>query len=203
MAQTKQKAIRFSKKAFGRGFQPINRVENLKEHIRKIKEGKESFILGMTKGITRLFFQWEYLKMFSRVKGYLYFQEFLPDNNCDIRIIVTANRAFALKRMTRKNDFRASGSGNIIYNPLEIDIRCVEIAFSINNKLKTQSIAYDFIFDENNNPLIVEISYNYDIQAYDNCPGYWDSDLKWNEGRFNPQYWQIENLVSVILNSKK
>ena len=67
----------------------------------------------------------------------------------------------------------------------------------MNEKLKCQSLAYDFVFDENNNPLIVEISYGFDVKAYDPCPGYWDSSLKWHDARFKPQEWMIENLINL------
>ncbi|MDD2495800.1 MAG: hypothetical protein PHE29_11485, partial [Tissierellia bacterium] len=82
-----------------------------------------------------------------------------------------------------------------IYNKSEIDERCIQISFNVNEKLKCQSLAYDFVFDENNNPLIVEISYGFDVKAYDPCPGYWDSSLKWHEGEFKPQEWIIEHLL--------
>ena len=60
---------------------------------------------------------------------------FIPQNDFDIRVIVTGNKAIAIKRMNRKNDFRASGSGYILYDKNEIDIRCVKIAFEVNKKL--------------------------------------------------------------------
>jgi glutathione synthase/RimK-type ligase-like ATP-grasp enzyme len=56
-------------------------------------------------------------KKFNPEKNYVYFQDFIPQNDFDIRIIVIGKRAFAIKRMVRKGDFRASGSGNIKYDP--------------------------------------------------------------------------------------
>ena len=135
--------------------------------------------------------------MAPREKGYVYFQEFIPDNKFDIRVIVVGEKAFALKRLVRKNDFRASGCGNIVYNKSEIDERCIQISFNVNEKLKCQSIAFDYVFDENNNPFIVEISYGFDVKAYDPCPGYWDSSLKWHDARFKQQEWMIENLINL------
>jgi hypothetical protein len=116
----------------------------------------------------------------------------IPNNKYDIRICVVGNKAFGLKRLIRKNDFRASGSGNIIYKKQEIDERCVQIAFNINEKIKAQSIAFDFVFDANNNPLIVEISYGFVVKVYDPCEGYWDKDLNWHEEAFNPYGWMVD-----------
>ena len=54
--------------------------------------------------------------MSFREKCYFYVQDFIPNNNFDIRVIVVCDKAFAIKRYVRKNDFRASGSGYIDYS---------------------------------------------------------------------------------------
>lgn len=191
LVPTKKDAIRLVNRAFGKGFPQFNRQGNLKERIRKYKEGKDT-LWGVCKGIGRLFIPTELAKMVGPEKGYVYFQDFIPNNKYDIRICVVGNKAFGLKRLIRKNDFRASGSGNIIYNKHEIDERCVQIAFNINEKIKAQSIAFDFVFDANNNPLIVEISYGFVVKVYDPCEGYWDKDLNWHEEAFNPYGWMVD-----------
>lgn len=202
LVRSQKEAVRKIKKAFGKGFSQFNRWGNLKERYKRYRNKKDT-LFGLLKGLGRLFIPTEFAKMRSREKGYVYFQEFIPNNNSDIRVIVIGQKAFALKRMTRQNDFRASGSGVIIYDKNEIDERCVKIAFEINKKLKSQSIAYDFVFGTNQEPLIVEISYGYSVEAYDLCPGYWDSQLCWHEGGFNPQEWMVENILEEVLNSKR
>lgn len=194
LVKSKQNARKLVNKAFGRGFPQFNRINHFKFRYKNFKSGKEN-ILGLLKGFARLFIGSEYSNNFSREKGYIYFQEFIPNNKFDIRIIVIGNKAFALKRLVRNNDFRASGGGKIIYDINQIDIRCVKIAFEANEKIQAQSIAYDFVFDINNQPLIVEISYGFDVHAYDKCEGYWDSTLKWHKGEFNPQEWILKDLV--------
>lgn len=197
LVENKHKAKKLIKKAFGKGFSQFDKFNHLKFRYKKFKSGKESFV-GVLKGIVRLFIGNKYSNMVPKEKGYVYFQDFIPNNKFDIRVIVVGEKAFALKRLVRKNDFRASGSGNILYNKSEIDERCIQISFNVNEKLKCQSIAFDYVFDENNNPLIVEISYGFDVKAYDPCPGYWDSSLKWHEGKFNPQEWIIENILESL-----
>lgn len=196
LVENKHKAMKLIKKAFGKGFSQFDKFNHLKFRYKNFKSGKESFV-GVLKGIVRLFIGNKYSNMVPKEKGYVYFQEFIPNNKFDIRVIVVGEKAFALKRLVRKNDFRASGGGNLIYNKSEIDERCIQISFNVNEKLKCQSLAYDFVFDENNNPLIVEISYGFDVKAYDPCPGYWDSSLKWHDARFKPQEWMIENLINL------
>ena len=191
LAKTKSQAKKFVRKAFGRGFSQLDKIGYLKDKYRKWREGKDK--LGLIKGLYRLFIKTEFAKMYHKEKGYVYFQDFIPNNSFDIRVVVVGDKAFALKRLVRKNDFRASGGGNLIYDINQIDERCVRIAFEVNEKIKSQSIAYDFVFDENNNPLIVEISYGYAAPAYDKCEGYWDRDLNWHEGEnFDFYGWMIE-----------
>ncbi len=194
LVKTKKQARKIAKKAFGRGFSQFDRINHFKFRYDNFKNGKEDFS-AILKGIARLFVGSAYGNNFTKEKGYVYFQEFIPNNNFDTRVIVIGDKAYALKRMTRDNDFRASGSGRILYDKEHIDERCVRISFDVNRKLKCQSIAYDYVFDEKNNPLIVEISYGFDVKAYDPCPGYWDSSLQWHEGMFNPQEWMVADLI--------
>ena len=178
-------------KAFGKGFSQFNRIDYFKEQLRKYVEGKVDFI-AVLKGIARLIIGNKYAKL-QRERGYVYFQDFISHNDHDIRVIVIGSRAFGIKRLNRKGDFRASGSGNIIYDRNVIPEECVKIAFEVNRKLNAQCLGYDFVFD-GNKPLLLEISYGFVAEAYDPCPGYWDESMTWHEGKFNPQEWMVENL---------
>lgn len=197
LALNSREARKLVSKSFGRGFAQFDRIGYLKERIRLWKEGKDSFI-GVLKGVARLFIITDFAKMHGREKGYAYFQDFIPNNTYDIRVCVIGNKAFAIKRLSREGDFRASGSGNLIYDKQQIDERCIIAAFSVNEKLKMQSVGFDFIFDEAQEPMIVEISYCYTPQAYDNCEGYWTSDMQWHEGtHFDFCGWMIENMLDT------
>ena len=99
--------------------------------------------------------------------------------------------------MVRKNDFRASGSGHILYEKEHFNDDIIQIAFKVSEKLQDQCMAYDFVFKDDK-PLIVEISYGFDMVGYDSCVGYWDKNLTWNEGKFNPCGWMVEDLVESI-----
>lgn len=197
LVRSKKEAFKLIRKAFDGGFNQFDSINHLRFRYMNYKSGKEGFD-AVLKGIGRLFIGNKYSSLAPKEKGYVYFQDFIPNNTFDIRVIVVGDKAFAIKRMVRENDFRASGGGNILYNKKEINERCIQIAFSVNEKLKCQSIAYDFIFDHNNNPLIVEISYGYDVNAYDNCEGYWDSSLKWHAKKVNPQEWMVENIIKSL-----
>jgi len=195
LVKTRQKAFKIIKQAFGKGFSKYNKWDSLKDSIYKYRKGKSNSF-NVLKGFVRLFYSTDFARAAGYDKGYVYFQDFVPNNKFDIRIIVVGNKAFGIKRIARDNDFRASGSGYFIHRKSEIDDRCVKIAFEINDKLKSQSIAYDFIFDKDNKPLIVEISYGYIPEVYDDCEGYWDRDISWWKGKINPYGWMIENLMT-------
>jgi len=198
LCHTNTQAKQFTCQAFGRGFVQVDRITWFKDKVKKIKENPSfSNFKIFVKAFGRLFVPTQKEKLISREKGYIYFQDFIPQNNFDIRIIVIGAKAFALKRLCRENDFRASGSGKIIYDKNQIDTRCIQSSFETSNKLDVQCMAYDFVFDENNNPLIVEISYHFATYAYDICEGYWDKKLKWHNEKINPQYM----IMDLILNN--
>lgn len=193
---SKDEALKFVKRAFTKGFSQYDWREHFKEAQRKYKTGRATFrellrplYYGVKKWPTK------FSKYKGNEKGYVYFQDFIPNNTFDIRIIVIGEKAFGIKRLTRKNDFRASGSGHILYGREDLDERCVAIAFAVNQSIKAQSVAYDFVFDRNNFPLIVEISYCFKASGYDACTGYWDKKLFWHEGPFNPYGWMVDMLL--------
>jgi hypothetical protein len=140
----------------------------------------------------------EYEPLFWKIdKNYVLFQKFLPNNLFDTRVSIIGERAFAFRRFNRKNDFRASGSGNIDYDIDQIDHNSIKIAFNISNKLDFQSMAYDFLINEEKELEICEISYTYVDYAIYDCPGFWDRNLNWHEGHFWPQYCQLVDALRV------
>lgn len=196
LVKSSQEAKKIIKTAFSRGFSQSSRLGVFREHLRKIKERKQGLLIGGVKALFRLVVLSDYAKQQSTEKGYVYFQDFVPNNDSDIRVIVIGDKAFGIKRLVRKNDFRASGSGDLIYAVDAIDTRCVELAFRSNEKIKAQVIAFDFVFNTRNEPEIVEICYGFATLPYDLCPGFWDCELNWHEEKFNPQQWIIDDLIS-------
>lgn len=135
-------------------------------------------------------------------KGYVLFQEFLPDNDFDIRITIIGNRAFAFRRHNRPNDFRASGSGRIDWNPAEIPNDALILAFKTAEVLDTQSLAVD-VLRKNGRPIIAEISYYYEGWAITACPGHWElnqdsQELVWFEGSTSPEDVIWEDFINNL-----
>ncbi len=197
LIKNEKQARAIIKKSFGKGFKQYDGWGNLKERIRKYRKGKTDLV-NVLKGVIRLFYPTEYARVTGNEVGYAYFQDFIPDNYFDIRVVVVGNKAFAIKRMVRENDFRASGSGFILYEKEHFDDETIRTAFEVSEKLQDQCMAYDFVYKEGK-PLIVEISYGFSKEGYDDCTGYWDNDMTWHEGKFNPYGWMVENLVKSVM----
>lgn len=70
-------------------------------------------------------------------------QEFIPNLKHDFKVLIFGNRYFVLKRSVRKNDFRASGSGNFdfIEPPKEVLDFAKKIANVLNNPYLSLDIA--------------------------------------------------------------
>lgn len=202
LAHTAAEAKKLVRKAFGKGFPQYSSWSNLKERLRKYRLGQTD-LKDVLKGAARFFVKPEFARMHSNEKGYVYFQDFIPNNMFDLRVIVVGNKAFGVKRMCRKNDFRASGSAMPRYSKSDIDERCVKIAFELSEEMEFQSMGYDFVFDENDNPMIVEMCYCYAVEFYDPCEGYWDKQMQWHPGqKFDFCGWMVEEVVKEV-NTKR
>src|SRR5690606_21745008 len=154
-------------------------------------------VKDVLKALAHVIYPIQLEKSQGRERGYAYFQDFIPQNSFDIRVIVIGDRAFAIKRHVRKNDFRASGSGFIEYDKEHFSDEIIALSFENAGKMKGNCIAFDYVF-HNGKPLVVEVSYGFNKQGYFDCPGYWTKDLRWHEGKFNPYGWMIEDLMNQL-----
>jgi glutathione synthase/RimK-type ligase-like ATP-grasp enzyme len=196
LVKTRRQANRIISKAFGRGFRQYHPLSNLKERYRQYRMGKVGFI-EVLKGLSRLFFPPQYARILKRDRGYVYFHDFIPENTHDIRVTYVYNRCFALRRKVRAGDFRASGSGLIEYDMSMIPGEALSIAFRVANKLKLQCAAFDFVMLEDK-PLIVEVSYGFGYDADQFNHGYWDENLNYTPGTFDPYGWMVEGVIKEV-----
>ena len=185
-------AKRLVSKSFGKGFRNDSLVPPREVFNRLIK--KKASIISLLKSCYHFVIPSEFARNNGKERGYVYFQKFIPNNDSDIRVIVVYGKAFAIKRMVRENDFRASGSGSILYDKELFDVKTVKLALKTAQILKSQCVAFDFVY-QNKIPLIVEISYGFNAAVYDDCEGYWDRDLVWHQGPVNPYGWMVEGLI--------
>ena len=181
--------------AFGKGFSQTNPFKRLKERIWMLRRDKD-FIAAkrLLTGIARLVLKNELEKFSHKEKGYIYFQDFIPKNDFDIRLVVVGTKCFGLRRFCRKGDFRASGSGLKDYDNTKISTECVQIAFDTTKKLDAQSVAFDFI-EHHGEFKIIEISYAFTSLQF---PGYWDKNLNWHNELVSPQKFMVDEFVNSL-----
>lgn len=194
LVRDRAQARRLVRRAFGRGFSLYDPWSNLKERWYKVRMGAAP-VAEIAKGLARIFYRPRYDRVLGPERGYAYFQDFVPGNDSDTRVIVIGDRACALKRFTRPKDFRASGSGLLSYDPEQVNVASIALAFKIQSLVKADCLAMDFVFD-NGTPMLIEVSYGSPTSFYDACLGHWDRRLNWCEGEVDLQGWMVEEILA-------
>lgn len=140
---------------------------------------------------------WPYLNQ----KGYVLFQQFIPNAKFDLRVIVVGDKYFGYYRYPRKNDFKASGAG--IYEKKGIDTRALDIASRAKECFNARFLATDLLFDEQSGEYkIIESSFFIGIDTceqlvVDGVAGYYEK--KGSEYSFKPgKFWVQELLLFEV-----
>ncbi len=189
LVRCREEAVRLIGMMFGKGMSPLAGAGAILKKSAAKTKGVSS-IVSLLKKVPRAARAHLRAKTgFGRERGYVYFQEFIPENQFDIRVTVIGDRGFLFRRKVRPGDFRASGSGLIEYpTPEQNDLEAVRIAFDVSKKLGFQSMAYDFVIDPVSQAIyLLEISYVFNEKAIHDCPGHFDGTLTWHDGPVWPQ----------------
>jgi glutathione synthase/RimK-type ligase-like ATP-grasp enzyme len=83
----------------------------------------------------------------SRHRNKFITQTFIPGLKNDWKLLIFGKKIYALYRSTRKNDFRASGSGIFIFNQDEIPDIVLDYAMDIFNILDVPNVSLDIGYD--------------------------------------------------------
>lgn len=197
LVRTRAEAKALCRQAFAQGFPAVSGyLTDMRMRLRRTKTS-EQFWNKLCRAPRMILRNLALRRQMPRQQGYMYFQEFLPGNTFDTRITIIGDRAFGFMRENRPNDFRASGSGLILYERGRIDNRCVEIGFRVADRLVTQSLAFDFIFNSQREPMIAEISYCYVSELVHACSGHWDHQGTWHEGHVWPQEAILDDILKA------
>lgn len=175
LIKSNKEARKYIKDMFGKGVEPSPGY--LADVRTKIKVA--SSFVGIAQRLKKApgFFKMvrQGRKGFPREKNYVYFQDFIPENTCDYRVMVVNSKAYGVKRLVRKGDFRASGAG--LFDFSEIDPKIIKIAQDTAKRLKMLSVAFDFVLDKGQ-PLIIEISYGFGTNSAGSPNNF---TMHWNE----------------------
>jgi hypothetical protein len=194
LVKTLSHANKLTLRMFGKGIMP-GHVSGIYHQLKTLNFNWKAILNYYLRKIYRTIANKDEV-LWRKHKNYIMFQDFLDGNDFDTRVTTIGTRVHAFRRFVRKNDFRASGAETWDINPDKIDKRMLKIALDTSKQLGFQSMAYDFIYDANKNPLIVEISYSFGQPGYpDFMNGYWDENLNWIEGRFWPHYFELKDAL--------
>lgn len=135
------------KSAFGAGSKAVMLANNKAELIQKSKiiSKVKNYFLDDLRDILRTL-KFKKYQVTSTHRNKFIYQNFVSNLTHDWKILIFENKYYIVRRNNRKNDFRASGSGNLIYTkdfPNGIFDFAKEIFQSLSVPFVSLDIAYD------------------------------------------------------------
>ncbi len=197
LLKNKKEAKKYLRRMFGKGMKPHRSAFNdlkTKVYIHSTKKDWVKTILRIPNTLNNLRIM-NTQKQHER--SYFLVQEFLPGNKFDTRVVVVGNKAFAFRRFNRPGDFKASGSGNHDLSQQAIDLRAIKLAFQATIDIKSQSLAVDILFNQQNNPLITEISYLCPAETINRIGGFWDNSLVFHKASIQLEDAILESVLGI------
>lgn len=194
----KLEASKYVTRLFSIGFSPspnvvfktvsnVRSAHDLKTFVARARRAPEFFRTKMN------------ARRFPREKGYAYFQEFVPNEDFDIKVAVIGDKLSFIGRKTRKGDFRASGGGRPFYDRSLVHPDIIASAFRTSDCLSFQCMGYDYIVDSRSGSgAIVEISYGFSHETLLAANGYWDRSGEWHDEPLTAPAEVLHNLISSI-----
>ncbi|MBN1183509.1 MAG: hypothetical protein JXB49_14565 [Bacteroidales bacterium] len=143
--------VKSSAGAMSRG---VTKADNEHELIEKATRLSRSFNLkhDIKEQLRKLKYRSNYSKE-SCYRSKFVVQNFIENLNNDWKVLVYGNTSYILYRGNRKDDFRASGSGNFIFRK-DIPDGILDFAYSIKEYFNVPQISLDIGFDGNQFHLI-------------------------------------------------
>lgn len=136
-------------------------------------------------------------KEFPNEKGYVYLQEFIPNDGFDMKVVVVGDKVSGLHRPIRTNDFRASGGGETLHDKSLFTKELIEMVFKTTDALDLQCIGYDVVIDNRNGkPVIIEMSYGFAHEAVMKLGGYFDRSGIWHDEPLNAPAELLHNMLN-------
>lgn len=179
LIKSRGQLLRYARRMFGRGYNPAPSLvyktssnirsaynwETFKSKFRRIPE----FLRTLSNA-----------KKFPREKGYVYLQEFIPNDNFDMKVMVLGDKCTGFYRPVRSHDFRASGGGAFVDDPRAVFTeQIVKSAFSAADALGMRCVGFDYVLDKRTGEgKIIEMSYGCGHEV-GGAGGYFDRDFNW------------------------
>ena len=93
---------------------------------------------------------------YARQKNYVYFQEFIPNDGYDIRVIVVRNLIFGYYRKTLPGDFRASGMN--LVEKRDLPTPAIDLAIRLNEIIRSPILVVDLLHGTDGKFYVIEYS---------------------------------------------
>ena len=146
------------KKCAGAGSISVFKANSKKELIKYSKK------IMLSKDFFEYYLKAAYKKMLGKLSPYyfedekyfgrLVLQQYVPNLECDWKVLIFGKKYYALRRDVRRNDFRASGSGKFSF---EIpDAAVLTFAQSIFEKMKVPFLSLDLCIDDAKTVYLIE-----------------------------------------------
>jgi glutathione synthase/RimK-type ligase-like ATP-grasp enzyme len=195
LLNNKDEALAYTKKMFSSGFKSYPDVMfKTKSQLLSATDWKS--IISRIKRAPEFFHTLNRAKSFPTEKGYVFFQEFIPNDGFDLKVVVIGDKLGFIGRKTRKGDYRASGGGDLFFDRELISRELIDSAFSTNDQMGFQCMGYDYVIDKNTNKgIIIEISYGFSHLALLNSGGYFDRNGNWYNEPLNAPEEIIKNIL--------
>lgn len=185
LVKNKRQLLSYAKRMFGKGYTPSPSVlfktkshvqsshnwETIKKKIKRIPD-----FLSTLKGY----------KLYPNERGYVYLQEFIPNDGYDMKVVVCGDKLSGLIRPTRKNDFRASGGGELMYDKTCFTKNIIESAFKAADDMGSQCMGFDYVVNKvSGKGVIVEMCCGFSHTAVMGMKGWFDRNCEWHDGELN------------------
>lgn len=195
LLRSQKELIRYAKKMFGRGFDPSpSLLYKSSSNIRSTHDWKT--FVSKFKRIPEFLRNLKRAKEFPRERGYVYLQEFIPNDGFDLKVVVIGDKLTGLHRPIRSHDFRASGGGEVQYDKSLFTLELIRAAFAVTDALNMRCIGFDFVIDKRtNSPKIVEMSYGFSSTAIMGMGGYFDRGGEWHSDPVNAPVEILDNML--------
>lgn len=199
LLKSKRQLLSYAKQMLGKGFNPapsfwyktssnVRSSHTKADFMAKLKRAPE--FLRTLRGA----------RAFPNEKGYVYLQEFIPNDGFDMKVVVVGDKLSGLYRPIRSHDFRASGGGEVRYDKALFSPELIKSAFATADALHTNCIGFDYVINKcTNRPCIVEMSYGFSHTAVMGMGGWFDRDGQWHDGALNAPEEILKNMLASIV----
>jgi glutathione synthase/RimK-type ligase-like ATP-grasp enzyme len=194
-------AIKYGLRMFKKGFNSSpSIIFKASSNVRSAK--KVSTFINRAKRIPEFLCTVKNAREFPKEHGYVLFQEVIPNDGYDLKIVVIGNKLSFIVRSVRKGDFRASGGGDLFFDKNYVTRNILETAFATNDALSFKCMGYDYIVhNKTGEAKIVETSYGFSHSALLQAGGYFDRRGNWYDVPLNAPKEILKNLLTTPVNA--